>query len=251
VSSNIKTVVMSIQLNTPVGEVVRASFQTAKIFEKYRIDFCCGGKQSIAQASERANVDAQQVLSEVEQSLTRNDPDAAWFEKMPLDKLSDYIVERHHSYVSETAPFLQQKLQKLCEVHGDNHPELFDVRELFGQTAGNLTMHMQKEELVLFPFIKKLVKLEKEGSSISEAEAGVIAPINQMEAEHEAEGERLEIIAKFTGNYSVPSDGCNTYRVTYQTLQEFEQDLHRHIHLENNLLFKKALQLEDELKQKQ
>lgn len=242
---------MSIQLNTPVGEVVRASFQTAKIFEKYRIDFCCGGKQSIAQASQKANVDAQQVLGEIEQSLTQNDPDAAWFEKMPLDKLCDYIVERHHSYVSETAPFLQQKLQKLCEVHGDNHPELFDVRELFGQTSGNLTMHMQKEELILFPFIKKLVELEKQGNNISEAEAGVIAPINQMEAEHEAEGERLELIAKFTGNYSVPSDGCNTYRVTYQTLQEFEQDLHRHIHLENNLLFRKALQLEDELKQKQ
>lgn len=240
---------MSIQLNTPVGEVVRASFQTAKIFEKYRIDFCCGGKQSIAHASQRANVDALKVLAELEQSLIHNDPDAAWFERMPLDKLCDYIVDRHHSYVRETVPFLVEKLQKLCEVHGDNHPELFKVRELFGQMAENLTMHMENEELILFPFIKKLLGLEKQGNEILETEAEFIATINQMETEHEAEGERLELIAKFTGNYSVPSDGCNTYRVTYQSLQEFEQDLHRHIHLENNLLFKKALQVEDELKQ--
>ncbi|HPG74217.1 MAG TPA: iron-sulfur cluster repair di-iron protein [Bacteroidales bacterium] len=240
---------MDIQLNTPVGEVVRLNFKTAKIFEQHRIDFCCGGHQSLEQASEKAQANPEKVLAEISTVLSQNDPDASWFERMPLDKLCDYIVERHHSYVSDTIPFLQAKLQKLCEVHGDNHPELFDVRELFDQTAANLTMHMQKEELVLFPFVKNLLRIKSNGEKIAPNEISVLEPIHQMEAEHQAEGERFEIIAKFTGNYTVPSDGCNTYRVGYQTLQEFEQDLHRHIHLENNLLFKKAVQLEEELKQ--
>ncbi|HKM94604.1 MAG TPA: iron-sulfur cluster repair di-iron protein [Prolixibacteraceae bacterium] len=241
---------MNIQLNTPVGEVVRTNFKTAKIFEQYRIDFCCGGNQSLEEASKKAKVDAAKVIDEIKTVLSQHDPDAVWFERMPLDKLSDYIVDRHHSYVRETSPFLQAKLRKLCDVHGHNHPELFDVAELFDQTAGNLIMHMQKEELILFPFVKKLLRIQSESRKIAIDEASVLEPIHQMEAEHQAEGERFELIAKFTGNYTVPSDGCETYRVTYQTLQEFEQDLHRHIHLENNLLFKKAALLEQELKEK-
>ena len=240
---------MDIQLNTPVGEVVRTNFKTAKVFEKYRIDFCCGGHQSLDEASKKAQVDASEVIDEIQTVLSQHDPDAAWFERMPLDKLIDYIVDRHHSYVRETAPFLQAKFRKLCDVHGNNHPELFEVGELFEQMAGNLTMHMQKEELILFPFVKKLLLIKSEGGKIGNDEASVLEPIHQMEAEHQAEGERFDIIAKFTANYTVPSDGCETYRVTYQTLQEFEQDLHRHIHLENNLLFKKAAQLEMELKE--
>lgn len=239
---------MEIQINTSVGEVVRANFKTARIFEKYGIDFCCSGGQSIAQACDRAQLDPKELIIEVESTLQQNDREAAWYEKMALDKLCELIVDRHHSYVRETIPFLQAKLQKLCEAHGTNHPELFDVQELFGQTAGNLIMHMQKEELVLFPFVNQLVQLQKTGAKLEAGVNSVLEPISQMEAEHKAEGDRFALIAKFTNNYTVPSDGCNTYRVTFQTLQEFEEDLHLHIHLENNLLFKKAAFLESELK---
>ena len=152
---------MSIQLNTSIGEIVRANFQTARLFEKYRIDFCCGGHMSLEQACTKAGADAGKLLGEVETILSSNDPDAAYIERLELDRLCDYIVERHHAYVADTIPFLQQKLQKLCEAHGDNHVELFDVRELFEKMASNLSNHMHDEEVKLFPLVSKLFRTKK------------------------------------------------------------------------------------------
>lgn len=238
---------MEIKSDTIIGDIVKANFKTARLFENNKIDFCCGGQITLEEACNNADVDMGQLIPELESIVQMNDADSKYLDGLELDALCEYIVKRHHSYVSEHIPFLKEKLQKLCEVHGENHPELFDVAKLFGEGADNLTIHMQKEEIILFPTITNMVKQKKDGDTISDFECGVLAPINQMIFEHEAEGERFAKISHITQNYTPPADGCNTYQVTYKTLQEFEQDLHRHIHIENNILFKKAADIESEL----
>lgn len=238
---------MEINSKTIVGDIVRVNFKAAQLFEKNRIDFCCGGQITLSEACEKSDVDINNLIPELESLVRLNDPDSKYLEGLELDALSEYVVKRHHTYVKENIPFLKEKLQKLCEVHGQGHPELFDVAKLFSEGADNLTMHMQKEEFVLFPYIAQMVYMKKTGNIETNAVGSVMNPINQMIAEHQVEGERFEKISQITQNYTPPADGCNTYQVTFKTLHEFEQDLHRHIHIENNILFKKAAELEKEL----
>jgi regulator of cell morphogenesis and NO signaling len=238
---------MEINLDTRVGEIVKANFKTAQIFDKNKIDFCCGGGISLGEACKKSNVDIGKLIPELESVVLLNDPDSKYIDGLELNDLCDYIEKRHHTYVSENIPFLQQKLQKLCDVHGDNHPELFEVKELFDGAAGNLSEHMKKEELILFPYTRKMVKYEKEGLNAKGEFGEIVETIDLMNDEHQTEGERFEKISALTSSYNCPPDGCNTYKITYQTLKDFENDLHRHIHLENNILFKKALILETEL----
>ena len=238
---------MEINRNVTVGEIVKVNYKTAQIFDRNNIDFCCGGGISLEKACEKANVDISALLPELEGAVQASDPDSKYIDSMELNELCDYIEKRHHSYVTDNIPFLSEKLNKLCSVHGDNHPELFKVRELFEASAGNLTAHMKKEELVLFPYIRKLVNYKNNGNPDSTNLGGIDAPIQVMLEEHQAEGERFFEIAALTSDFTCPPDGCNTYRITYQTLGDFEQDLHRHIHLENNILFLKALALEKEI----
>ena len=238
---------MEISKKLTVGEIVKENYKTAQIFDRNNIDFCCGGGISLEKACEKANVDIENFLPELEAVVKASDPDSKYINSMQLNELCDYIEKRHHSYVNDNIPFLSEKLNKLCNVHGDNHPELFKVRELFETAAGNLAAHMKKEELILFPYIRRLVKSKNEGNLGSSEFGGIDAPIRTMLDEHQAEGERFFEIAALTSNYTCPPDACNTYRITYQTLNDFEQDLHRHIHLENNILFLKALALEKEI----
>lgn len=240
---------MDIKADTRIGDIVKENFRTAQVFEKNKIDFCCGGGISLEEACKKSDTDISELLPELESLVMSNDPDSKYINSLELDELCDYIEKRHHSFVNENLPFLQQKLDKLCDVHGDNHPELFEVRDLFAGAAGNLSSHMKKEELVLFPYIRKMVKIKNKGLTTDENFGNAKSAIDVMEDEHQAEGERFEKISELTSDYTCPPDGCNTFRVTYQTLNDFEEDLHRHIHLENNILFKKALVLEKELKQ--
>ncbi len=234
---------MEIKLDTRIGDIVKANYKTAQLFDKNKIDFCCGGGITLREACIKSGTDMDTLLPELELMVTLNDPDSKYMDNMALDELCDYIEKRHHTYVNDNIPFLKQKLQKLSDVHGANHPELFEVEELFGIIAGNLTTHMQKEEIVVFPLIRKLVKLKKGESDFERVYEDVKKNIALLDDEHQAEGERFVKIAEITSSYTVPADGCTTYRITYQTLSDFEQDLHRHIHLENNILFVKALQL--------
>ncbi|MFC2090773.1 hemerythrin domain-containing protein, partial [Bacteroidota bacterium] len=153
----------------------------------------------------------------------------------------------HHTYVSENIPFLQVKLQKLCDVHGENHPELFEIKELFDGAAKNLSAHMKKEEEVLFPYLRKMAKYKKDGIHAKSNFGEAKKIIDLMHEEHTIEGERFEKISKLSSSYNCPPDGCGTFQVTYQSLKDFENDLHRHIHLENNILFKKALILKGDI----
>lgn len=238
---------MEIRIDTSVGEIVRANFKTAQLFDKNKIDFCCAGGISLDEACKKSNVDINQLVPELVALVQQSDPDSKYIDGLELNELCDYIEKRHHTYVNENIPFLQQKLQKLCDVHGENHSELFEVKELFKGAAENLSTHMKKEELILFPYIRKMARYIREGINGRDEFGEVQKTIDLLDEEHQTEGERFVRISTLTSSYTCPPDGCSTYQVTYQTLKEFETDLHRHIHLENNILFKKALIMENEL----
>jgi regulator of cell morphogenesis and NO signaling len=239
---------MNLNLQTPVGEIARFNYKTVEVFEKLKIDFCCGGDISLEEACKRKKVNADEVLKSIKNVGSSVVSESDRIHGLPLGKLIDHIIKVHHSYVVEAIPILQKYLHKIADVHGDHHPELAVVEEYFNQAADNLLQHMQKEEHVLFPLIKKMVE-----SKVALIEFGashrptIQTPISVMKQEHEAEGERFEKISAMTNNYAIPEDACNSYRYAFQKLQEFEQDLHRHIHLENNILFPEAIKLEKEL----
>ena len=241
------TNIMEINSDTRVGDIVKVNFKTAQIFDKNKIDFCCNGGNSLSEACDKSNTDINKIIPELEALVFVNDPDSYYIDGLSLDALCDYIEKRHHTYVRETIPFLQQKLQKLCDVHGENHQELFEIRTSFDEASDNLSAHMEKEELILFPYIRKMVTSQNGNLSGGNEIGELIKTIDLMEEEHQTEGERFERISRISNAYTCPPDGCNTFQVTYQTLKDFEQDLHRHIHLENNILFRKAVALENEL----
>lgn len=230
-----------------IGEIVADDFRTAAIFKKHGIDFCCKGGRTIQEACSQKNLDETEVLADLENLPSKNSGEID-FKAWPLDLLADYVEKTHHRYVEEKTPVLLAFLDKLCKVHGGNHPELFEIKELFEASAKDLGAHLKKEELVLFPFIKNLVKAKISGEPAPQAHFGTVEnPIAMMTHEHTVEGERLRKIGEITGEYTPPQDACQTYRVTFAMLEEFENDLHKHIHLENNILFPKAIQLEKEL----
>lgn len=229
-----------------IGEMVAEDFRTAAVFKKYGIDFCCKGGRTIADACEKKNIDKEKIIQELENLPTTN-ASGIDFNSFPIDLLADYVEKTHHRYVEEKTPIIQQFLDKLCKVHGDRHPELFEINAIFNESARDLAAHLKKEELVLFPFIKQMVKAKISGEDVLQPHFGTVEnPVNMMMHEHTTEGERFEKIAQLTQNYAPPADACNTYRVTFAMLQDFENDLHKHIHLENNILFPKSIKLEKE-----
>jgi regulator of cell morphogenesis and NO signaling len=230
---------------TTIGEFVAKDFRTAAIFSKYGIDFCCRGQRTIEEVCDKENIDETNLLKELNTVLATKNDSGIDFNSWPLDLLVDYIEKTHHRYVEEKTPVILQFLDKLCSVHGNNHPELLQINELFIGCAGELAQHMKKEELILFPFIKKMMGAMTSHETVPPPHFGTVNnPITMMMEEHDTEGERFRTIAALTNNYSPPADACNTYRVTFAMLEEFEQDLHKHIHLESNILFPKTKALE-------
>lgn len=239
---------MNITSNNEVGEVVTLDYRTAAVFKSYGIDFCCKGNRSIAEVCENRKIEEKVLMDNLNSVLKKQENSAIDYQSWPLDLLADYVEKKHHRYVEQQSVVLKQYLNKLCKVHGSEHPELFEITEHFVASAGELAMHMKKEELVLFPFIKKMVKAEMAMENLESPHFGSVKnPVEMMMHEHDAEGERFRKIEALSSGYTPPADACNTYRVTYALLQEFEQDLHLHIHLENNILFPKAIALEKKL----
>lgn len=239
---------MNILEDTIVKEVVKKNFKTAQIFHAHNIDYCCGGNKAIADACKEKGIDQDQLIRQLNNAVSQTDEDSEFINSISLAELSEHIVKKHHAYVRENIPFLEKNLEKLARVHEKNHPELSEIKNLFHLSAGELTMHMQKEELMLFPHIKRLETAKNTHSAVPKATFGSVAnPIEMMMADHQNEGDRFNLISQLTNKYTIPEDGCTTYEVTYKQLREFEQDLHRHIHLENNILFPKALELEMQL----
>ena len=234
--------------NKTVGEIVKLDFRAADVFSSYGIDFCCGGKISVADACAANGTDESKVISELESLQYKGEAAAHDFDSWNIGFLTDYIINTHHQYVAKAIPQILPLAQKVADVHGDNHPEVVKINDLFQDLAEELTSHLHKEEMILFPYIKKLVLAEAAGGCDDGACFGTIAsPISVMEAEHENAGVILKQMELLSAGYTAPEDACNTFRVLYGKLKEFEDDLHIHIHLENNILFPKSIELEQAL----
>ena len=239
--------------NKTIGAFVAEDYRTAAVFTKYKIDFCCKGNRTINEVCEKQEIDSKELLKKIQDAFlgssvtVLNSNNKIDFNSWPLDLLAEYIEKTHHRYVEDKSIVIMQFLNKLCSVHGANHPELFQINELFTECAGELAQHMKKEELMLFPFIKKMIKAKETEEDLMQPPFGTVSnPIAMMMHEHDTEGERFREIASLTNDYTAPSDGCTTYKVTFAMLKEFEENLHTHIHLENNILFPKAMVLEKE-----
>ena len=230
-----------------VGDVVSANINSAHVFKKYGIDFCCGGGISIQKACEKKNVDMNSLLQDLK-NLDEKVMPSQNFKNWELDFLIDYIVNTHHVYVKESLEMLDAYASKVARVHGEGHPPVVKIYEWFLAINEELTAHIHKEEAILFPYIKNLVVVNRANSGLEQSPfGGVNNPIAMMETEHEKAGDILKEIAKLSYNYNPPDWACNTFKALYAKLDEFEQDLHLHVHLENNILFPKAIALESKL----
>nr|WP_117884675.1 iron-sulfur cluster repair di-iron protein [Aureibaculum luteum] len=231
-----------------IGQIVAEDYRIAQVFKNHGIDFCCKGDRSVEEVAQKNNVDASLLYKEIDAIQNQNTNESIDFKSWSLDLLADYIEKKHHRYVEEKIPVLKQYLTKLCKVHGGRHPELFEITEHFNASAGELTAHMKKEELILFPIIRKMIDAKHKGTEMSKPHFGTVEnPIEMMMNEHENEGDRFREIDRLSNSYTPPADACNTYQVTFSLLKEFQDDLHQHIHLENNILFPKAIVLEKEI----
>ncbi len=222
-----------------VGGIVAENFRTAKVFTEHGIDFCCKGGITLEEACKKNGADLNSLIRDLDKAIQSQE--GSNYSKLNLGQLIDHIVNHHHHYVENTIPALKIYLDKLEKVHGENHPELSAIRNEFYKAADALNAHMKKEELILFPYVKAMEESQAHGFPLSKPHFGHIDhPIQMMEVEHDTEGERFRIISALANAYTPPSDGCQTYRVAFSLLEEFEEDLHTHIHLENNILFPKA-----------
>jgi regulator of cell morphogenesis and NO signaling len=231
--------------STPLGDIVAADYRAAGLFDQFGLDFCCGGKRTLGDACAAARLDPGAVADELEKisatSGTDGVPDIYW----PVVDLADYIVRRHHAYVRAQLPVIAGHLAKLVAVHGERHPELRQIAAHFAELSLELQTHMVKEEQILFPYVRRLAASAEQGLEPPIGMFGNVSnPIRTMEAEHRYAGDELGVIRELTACYSAPADGCTTYRVCFEALAAFDADLRQHIHLENNILFPRAISLE-------
>lgn len=235
---------MGLDPQSTVGDIVRERPARSRVFEQLRIDFCCSGKLTLADACTRRNLEVADVLDQLQRSdeqEAQRGEELVDADALSLTDLADHIEQTHHAYLRAELPRLNAMTQRVMEVHGGSDPRLVTVRQAFQGLQSELTSHMMKEEQVLFPMIRQL-----EASSDSPSfHCGSIAnPIRQMEAEHDSAGSALAVMHDATDGYSPPDWACNTYRAMLDGLATLQQDLHQHIHKENNVLFPKAIDLE-------
>jgi len=230
-----------------LAEIVTDNIRAAVIFEEFGLDFCCKGNRALSNACADKNIDVQKIVNELT-NLSDNSNGAQNVNDWQLDFLVDYIVNNHHQYVRRMIPVISLHADKVASVHGENHPETLKIADLFLAVREELEGHMMKEERILFPQIKQMVMTQKENSQFFPPPFGTIQnPIRMMELEHTNAGDAFYQIREMSDNYTFPEDACNTFKALYSELKEFEKDLHKHIHLENNVLFPKSIELESEL----
>lgn len=221
-----------------------------RLFEKLGIDYCCGGGKPLQTACADKQISVADVLRSLEQDnfITAANTESADFNQQPLKELIEHIVTRHHGYVRQEIPRLQQLLNKVVSVHGSTHPELAGIQQNFRTLADELTSHMMKEEQILFPYIAAMEQAFNEGKPARRPMFGTVGnPVHMMEMEHDSAGALLREISAASGSYTPPENACFSYRTLYTGLKDFEADLHQHIHLENNILFPKAVALEEQV----
>ena len=234
-------------MSMTVGDIVADNFGLAEVFEKYKIDFCCHGSVPFAEACRRAGADVEKVIADLE----RESPQVSEmvdFKHWSTDLLVDYILKFHHRRARREGAIITELLDKVCNVHGAHHPELYEVKALYDHSMVDLENHLRKEEMVLFPYVYELCNAQANGTPLPGFHCGTIeSPIAVMMAEHDIEGERYREISMLTNHYTLPEDACNSYRLLYKKLKDFEDALHHHIHLENNIVFPRAVEMEREI----
>ncbi len=223
-----------------VGEIVAEDYRRASVFKRFGIDFCCGGGATLQSVCDKKGLEIGEVAQALAAAEARAHTPLGRVSAWEPGFLADYIVNEHHTYVRESIPVLCAFTQKVARVHGDTHPELVEIAGLFDAIAANLEEHMRCEEQVVFPAIKKVGAPQDSAATSQPLLRDVI---KEMEGDHEEAGEAMRQIRVLSGNFTPPPDACNTYRAAFAKLEEFEDDLHRHVHLENNILFPKALAL--------
>jgi regulator of cell morphogenesis and NO signaling len=230
---------------TTVREIALDQPASIRVFERLGIDYCCGGRKPLAQACAERSLDLQSVLAALESTGASKDASTDWA-TAPLESLCEHIVTTHHEYVRREIPRLWQFATKVVARHGDDRPELPQIQQLIKTAGDDLLEHLGKEEAMLFPYITNLERnLATCGPRSLGCFGAVRNPIRVMMAEHDAAGEILARIRALSHNYTAPEGACPTYRGFYQGLSEFESDLHRHVHLENNVLFPRAIEMEE------
>ena len=231
-----------------LGQIAAKDLRKAEVFKKYGLDFCCGGKKTVKEACAEKGLDVTKIEQELQQADKILSSRPVPYNDWNLDFLADYIVNTHHSYIKKILPDLVAYSAKVTSVHGQQHSELFKINKLVTEVNAELSDHMMKEEKILFPYIKELALADKNHQAPQASRFGTVQnPINMMEMEHEAVGKSMDEIRTLSYNYSLPEDACASYSLLYKMLNEFENDLHVHVHLENNILFPKALNLEKNL----
>lgn len=231
------------QSDKTIGDYVAEDYRIADIFEHYGIDFCCGGQATLAETCQQKNLNIGKIMQEIEtigkEPPKRSENYADW----SLTFLMDYIINTHHNYLKENDQQLVAYTQKIAEVHGQNHPEVIEIANIFAQIAHEMAEHLIEEEEIFFPAVKRVDSAISKGHKPQADDLTLInKTLKSLQFEHQEIGDATHKIRHLTNNYVIPKDVCNTFVVTYHKLKEFEDDLHKHVHLENNILFVKATQ---------
>ena len=238
---------MSVTTEKTVRELALENPAATRVFEKLGIDYCCGGNKPLEEACRAANLNTDQVLDSLEmaeQSAHAAQKDRNW-QVEPLADLIAHIKNTHHKYTRAEIARLGPLFDKVCSVHGKNHVELLQIRGIFQGLAQELTTHMMKEDMVLFPYMVRMEEATIEKEPIVPAPFGTVQnPVSMMEHEHDSAGNALRAMRETSNGYAFPADACVSYQTLYKALAEFEADLHQHIHLENNILFPRAVAME-------
>lgn len=239
---------MNIQTSDTVGSIVTRNLHAAKILSDHGLDFCCGGQKSLQQACVDKNVAIDSLLKQLTSLSDAKTDETPDFADMNLIPLTKYIEKTHHKFTSDKIMFVKSNLPKLILAHGTSHPELTAIKQVFDSLSDHLTVHMKREELMVFPYIRNMTRFGK--TAIGRAVFGHIEnPIMDLISDHESESEKLKNLDNLTNHYEVPADACNTFMTTYQAMKELEADLYIHMHLENNILFPKAVAVEKAYRQ--
>ena len=237
---------MSATAEKTVRELALESSSATRVFEKLGIDYCCGGNKSLDEACRTANLSVDRVQRELDNAKQEAQPNGGrdW-QREPLSELIAHINGTHHKFVRQEIARLTPLMDKVCAKHGPNHPELLHIQAIFRGLAQELTSHLMKEEMVLFPYVARLEEAVIEGEPVLPAPFGTVAnPVAMMEHEHDSAGDAVRAIRSASSGYVAPESACASYQTLYRGLEEFEADLHQHIHLENNILFPRALAME-------
>jgi regulator of cell morphogenesis and NO signaling len=227
-----------------VGELVAKDYRVSRIFESYGIDFCCGGNVALATVCREKGIDADELYGELAKMSDEPIDRGQNFGEWELSFLADYIVNTHHAYLKDETSAIAAYAHKIAQVHGEHHPEAVDIMQIFDKIAADLALHLHQEEELLFPAIKKMVALKQRGSELASKDVEALrSELKTLTHEHDEIGAAIHEIRRLSQDYTVPDDVCNTFMLTYKKLKEFEDDLHKHVHLENNILFPKAAKL--------